>query len=258
MKLDITDTVLSAFSRIASRATLGVIGAMIALFLVLGAGFVAGGALMTVSTFLGGAVMALTFIGYIAGAASLGVGMFRAFDQKDFSKEMFTENILWPFLRLTGTNITIQAFAFTVAYVLLYPILLTGLLGSSVASLGSATGASGLTGMSAGLLAGLGVAGLISLGLILYLVATLILLVPRIAVDDKRLFQALDQSVQSTKGNRLRIIATLLPFVALLVIGAGALSSLGEILGLVVYMIAVIAGSFYTPAILTELNSRLQ
>ena len=258
MKLDVIDTVLSGFSRIASRATLGVIGAMIALFLVIGIGFAAGGALMTVSTVLGGAVMALAFIGYIVGAASLGVGIFRAFDQKDFSKEIFTDNILWPFLRLTGANITIQAFAFTVAYVLLYPILLVGLLGSTAASIGSAAGASGLTGMSAGLMAGLGVAGLISLGIILYLVATLILSVPRIAVDDKRLFQALDQSVQSTKGNRLRIIATLLPFVLLLAVGMAALVALGEILGLLVYTIAVIAGSFYTPAILTELNSRLQ
>lgn len=258
MKLDVIDTVLSGFDRITSRPTLGIIGAMIALFLTIGIVSAIGGALMTVSTILGGIVLLFAFIGYIVGAAALGVGTFRAFDQKDFNKEMFTENILWPFLRITGANITIQAFAFTVAYILLYPILLIGLLGSTAASLGSATGVSGVTGMSAGLLAGLGVAGLISLGIILYLVATLILSVPRIAVDDRRLFQALDESVQSTRGNRLRIIATLIPFVLLLAVAVGALAALGEILGLLVYLVAVIAGSFYTPAILTELNSRLQ
>ncbi|QGA80003.1 glycerophosphoryl diester phosphodiesterase membrane domain-containing protein [Candidatus Nanohalobium constans] len=258
MKLDIVDTVLSSFNRIASKASLGVIGFMIALLVILGAGFTAGAALMTVSTILGGAVMALTLIGYIVGAAALSVGTFRAFDQKDISKSMFTENILWPFLRMTGANITIQAFAFTAAYLLIYPLLLIGVLGGSMAGLGSSSSAASLAGAGTGLLAIGGILGLISLGIILYLLATLIISVPRITVDDKRLFQALDESVQSTKGNRARIIATILPFVVLLVIGGASMALLGEILGTVAYLLTVVVGSLYMPAILTELNSRLE
>lgn len=258
MKLDVIDTIMSGFDRIASKATLGVIGVMIALLILLGGGFAIGGFLMTVSTILGGAVMAITFIGYILGAASLGVGMFRAFDQKDFKTEMFTENIIWPFLRLTGANITIQSFALAITYILVYPIMLIGLLGGSAASLTAATGTSNFTGMGAGLIAGLGLAGLISLGIILYLLATLILSVPRITVDDKRLFQALDESVQTTKGNRIRIIATLVPIVVLMAAGIGSLVALGGLIGMILYLILVIATSFYMPAILTELNSRFE
>ena len=258
MKLDIIDAILSGFNRITSKATLGVIGVMIALFLIVLIGSVGGGALMTVSSILGGLVLLLTAIAYIAGAASLSVGTFRAFDQKDFKTEMFTDNIVWPFLRVTGANLTIQAFAFTIAYLLIYPILAIGLLGGSAASLTAATGAtSGLGSLTGGLLIGVGLAGLVSLGIILYLLAALIISVPRITVDDKRLFQALDESVQTTKGNRIRMIATIAPIFVLFAAGIGALVAVGEIIGLVIYLIAVLAGSFYMPAILTELNSRL-
>lgn len=157
---------------------------------------------------------------------------------------------------MTGANITIQAFIMTVAYLLIYPLLLVGMLGGSLMSIGS-MGAAGAVGGSTGMLALGGILGLIALSIILYILAALIISVPRITVNDKRLFQALDESVQITKGNRLSIIATILPFVALLALGVASLAAIDGILGTAIYGILVLIGSLYMPAILTELNSRL-
>jgi hypothetical protein len=250
MELDIVDTVLSSFSRLSSRATLGVVGAGLALILAVGAGAMAGGALMSTSSILGGLVMLVTFAVYIAGIASISVGALRAFDKEDLSKGMFTENILWPFLRITGANIVTQAFMLTIAYILIYPLLLVGMMGAGAMSMAS-------TGLGAGMgLAG-GIVGIIALSLILYILATLTISVPRIAINDKRLFQALDESVQSTKGNRLRVIATLLPFAALIAVAfAGTFT--GGLLGIAIYLVSVLVASLYFLSLLTELNTRLQ
>jgi hypothetical protein len=251
MELDIVDTVLSSFSRLGSRATLGVIGALLALILALVAGFTAGGALMAVSGILGGLVMLVTFAVYIAGAASISVGALRAFDQEDISKGMFTENILWPFLRMTGSNIVTQAFVFAVVYILVYPLILTGLAG--VGAMGMMAG----TGLSTGMLAGAGVLGLLALLIVLYIMATLTLSLPRIAVNDRRMFQALDESVQSTRGNRLGIIATLLPFAVFMAAAFAGMFS-GGLVGGAIYLVSVLISSLYFLSLLAELNTRLQ
>jgi hypothetical protein len=255
MKLDVLDTIKSSFSRIGSRATLAVVGASILLGLVVLLGLGAGSALMTMSGILGSLVMIVTFGVYITGLASVSVGALRAFNQEDFSKEMFTDNIAWPFLRMTGSHIVIQAFMFTVAYALLYPALLAGMAGSGIMSMAS-TGIS-TTGTGAAIGAGAGLAGVLAFALILYVLSALLLSLPRIAVDNKRLFQALDESVQSTKGNRTRIIAALLPF-AVFMAAAFAGIFTGGLLGGAIYLVSSLVSSIYFLSLLTELNTRLQ
>lgn len=248
MELDIVDTVLSSFSRMGSRATLGVIGAGIALVLALIAGFAAGGALTTVSGVLGGLVMALTFGVYIAGAASISVGALRAFDEEDFSLDMFTENIVWPFLRMTGANIVTQAFIFTAAYILIYPLLILGFMG---------VGAAGMAGISSGLMAGAGIVLTLALLVVLYIMSALTLSLPRIAVNDQRMFQGLDESIQATRGNRPGIIAAMLPFAVLMAAAFAGIFQEG-LIGLIIYAASVLVGSLYYLSLLTELNTRLE
>ncbi|QKQ98677.1 hypothetical protein GKQ38_04090 [Candidatus Nanohaloarchaea archaeon] len=256
MKLDITDTVLSSFERIYSKATLGVIGAGLALLVFLAAGFMLGGALSTVSGVLGGLVMLLTFVAYIAGAGMLTVGALRAFDEETIRKEMFTENILWPFLRILGANITTQAFIIAILYVVLYPLLLVGMMGS-VASMSTAMTGAAATSMMAGLAPLMGVGALIALLLSLYVFASLVLALPRIAVNDSRLFQGLDESVQFTSGNRLRVMVSFIPFVLLMAVAFGGMFQEG-VIGMIIYLLGALIGAFYNLALMTELNERLE
>jgi membrane-anchored glycerophosphoryl diester phosphodiesterase (GDPDase) len=113
------------------------------------------------------------------------------------------------------------------------------------------------TGAGAAIGAGAGLIGVFAFGIVLYILSALLLSLPRIAVDNKRLFQALDESVQSTKGNRLRIIVTLLPF-AVLMAAAFAGIFAGGILGGAVYLVSALVSSIYFLSLLTEINSRLQ
>ena len=253
MKLSVKDTVKSTFDRIASKASLGVAGLTIGLI-----GLVFGGGILTgisvaISPILGAVVGMLTAAVYLGGLVSLTVGSLRAFNQKTVNKEMFTENILWPFLRMAGSNIVLQSFALTAAYLVLYPALLLTM-GASGMMQGTMTGAPDL-GTTA--IAGLGISGGITAVIVLYIFAALSLALPRIAISDKRVFQALDESVQATKGSRLRIAAAILPFAALIGAGLAALFALGEVVGFLVYVALAVISSLYWLALLAELNDKL-
>jgi hypothetical protein len=249
MGLDIVDTVLSSFKRVGSRATLGIAAAALAVLIAVGAGALVSGMLSSVSGVLAAILMVVTGAVYIAGAASISVGALRAFDEKDFSKEMFTENILWPFLRMTGSNIVTQAFIFTAFYILAYPLLLGGTAIGAGALLAGGPGLGAL-----GAVAGVALAIAVIVGL--YAMAALSLSLPRIAVNDTRLFEGLDESVQSTKGDRPRIIATILPAGIFVAIAAAGIFS-GGIPGLAIYLIGVLLAALYYLSLLTELNTRL-
>jgi len=253
MTLEVLQTVKSSFDRIASKASLGVAGLTIGLIAIVMGGATLTGISVALSPVLGAVVGMLTAAAYIGGLVSLSVGSLRAFDQKTVTKEMFTENIIWPFLRITGSNIVLQAFALTVAYLVLYPAILL-IFGATGMMQGTMTGAPQLGDAA---IAGLGVSGGITAILVLYVFAALSIALPRIAISDKRIFQALDESIQATKGSRLQIAATILPFAALLVAGAGALLVLGGILGTLLYMALAVIGSLYWLALLAELNERL-
>lgn len=254
MKLDITDTVLSSFKRIYSKASIGVVGAGLAVLLLMVAGFMIGGALTSVSGVLAGLVMLITFLAYIAGLGMVSIGALRAFNRKTFNMEMFTENVFRPFMRLIGVNITMQAFIFTVFYVTVYPLILVGMMGTmgSISAMTTASTASSFAGMMPLIAAG----GLIAVLLAVYVMASLFVALPRVAVNDSRMFQALDESVQSTSGNRLRVMVTLIPFILLMALAFAGVGSGGAI-GWTIYVLSIIVSILYSLSLVTELNQRL-
>lgn len=250
MKLELTDTVLSSFDRVASKATAGLIGIGIALGALITAGVGTG---VAVGGSISMLIYAVTALVYLAGVAVLTVSSFRAFDQQDLGKEMFTENIIWPFLRMMGCNIVIQSFAFTVLYLIAYPLLLVG--GASSYLLMGAAGTG--TGMSPMLIAGGLAAGIIFIGILLYIMAALTLSLPRISINDRRMFEALDESVQATSGNRAKIIAAFLPVAIFIGGGMASIVLIEGLAGTAAYMALAAIGSFYSLGLLTELNDRL-
>jgi len=253
MSFNISDTVKSTFDRIASKASLGVGSFALGLLIILFLGTAATGAATMVNSALAGIIGLVTAAVYIAGVASLTVGSLRAFDQEELEKGMFTENIVWPFLRMFGSNIIVTHFIYLAVLIVLYPtILLT--MGASGMLEGTAETMPELGNAA---IAGLGISGGITAVVVLYVFAALSLSLPRIAISDKRLFQSLDQSVQVTKGNRLKIAATILPFLALIGIGLTALVALSSILGGLIYLTLVVLGGLYWLALLAELNDRL-
>lgn len=253
MSFNISETIKSTFSRIGSKASLGVGAFTLGILLLLLLGSAATGAATLVSPVLAVVVGLVTFAVYIAGAASLMVGSLRAFDQEAIEKGMFTENILWPFLRMTGSSIILSNFIYLAVILVLYPAALL-----TFGASGLMQGAAETTPeMGATVIASLGIAGGIAVAAALYVFAALSISLPRISISDKRLFQSLDESVQVTKGNRLKIAATIAPFALLLAAAVAALLYLGEILGFLVYIaLAVIAGLYWF-ALLAELNDRL-
>ena len=253
MILDILETVKSAFDRINSKASLGVAGLAIGLITVLFGGLALAGAATLVNPILAGVIGLVIALVYIAGLASMTVGSLRAFDQKTVNKEMFTENILWPFLRMTGSNIVLQAFIFGAAYLVFYPAAILTLGASGMLQAGAET----MPELGTAAMTGLGIAGAITVAAALYVFAALSLSLPRISISDKRLFQSLDESVQATKGKRLKVMVTMAPFVLLLIAALAALLYLGEILGLLVYIALAIIAGLYWLALLAELNDRL-
>lgn len=252
MKLDIVDTVLSGFNRVASKGALGLIGAGILALLTVIIGFRIGGFLIGINAILGGLVMAATFIVYLVEIAAITVGSLRAFDKKDFSSDMFTENIFWPFLRMTGSNLVIQAFIVGAIYLIAYPLMIAGFVG-----MGSAMMGAGSAGALSQFLPALVAVGILAALVALYIFSALSLSLPRISVEDKRMFEALDESVQSTKGNRLRVIATMLPFIAFSVVAVAGLFQ-GGISGIAIYVVSIFLAILYFLSLLAELNTRLR
>jgi hypothetical protein len=131
------------------------------------------------------------------------IGALRGFREGELEKEMFTENLLWPFGRFLGANLVSTVFAYLLALVALLPAI-------GAAGLSGITSASGLSAASA-LVIGLGGLGVIlAVGVFIYVAVTLILAQPLIAVDDRRMFQALDESVRRTKDERASMALALL------------------------------------------------
>lgn len=253
MSLDVTDTISSSFSRLSSKSSLGLIGFILGLMLVVGGGTLAATAATTVSTALAVVIGAAVAVAYLAGVASFTVGSLRVLDEQTVEKESFTENIVWPFLRMTGSNIIVQSFMLMAAYLVLYPALLLGLGTSGLMTMGSET----VPELGTAAYATLGVGGLITAFAALYVLSALSLSLPRIAISDKRMFQSLDESVQATSGLRLKVIATMIPFAALIAIALASIVLVGGIAGTAVYGLTAVIGGLYWLALLAELNERL-
>lgn len=139
-------------------------------------------------------------------AAILGIiatiGGLRSFREGEIQSELFTSNLVWPYGRILGANITTTVFATILGFLFALPALaLIGVLGGSVEAVAGASGP---------VLALTALAGIMGLGAFFYVTVVLLIAQPLVAIDNRRLFQALDESVQRTKGHRSSIFVALL------------------------------------------------
>lgn len=172
------------------------------------------------------------------------IGALRAFREGELKREMFTENILATIGRILGANLTNAVFAYGVAMLLLAPAVY-------LAALSGITAASGLSGASAAVLVALGVGGILGVGAAAYIAVAFLLAQPLIAIDDRRMFQALDESIQRTKGERLSIFLAL----AILFLGYTVIAVLVAIAGSFVNeMVAGAATTLVVAPLLTSLS----
>lgn len=196
-------------------------------------------------TAAGAAISILAGVGGILAT----LGGLRSLREDEVALENFRENLIWPVGRIVGANLIIAGLAYLVSFLFFIPAVAFAL-------------TSGITSLAALNTAGAGVLILGALGALLgvaaffYVSVSLILAQPFIAIDDKRMFQALDDSVQKTKGNRLGIFATLLGlilvyigFSAILMIGGSVVSET-----VATAAVSIIGGSVMAPVSLKILE----
>lgn len=129
------------------------------------------------------------------------LGSLRSFNSGELEKEYFTDNLTWPIIRLAGANIVITAFA-VLAFVPL-GVLSSFIGGTAIAEAGAAAIIVGLTGIT------------LSFPAFFYAVLALCLSLPEVAVKNRRMFEALDSSVQRTKGQKKYMTLALTPVIVL-------------------------------------------
>lgn len=245
MALDAIDTIKSTFGSLKTDAGMKVLGLLFVVQLAnMGSTYLAsmGTAMMVVS--------GLISLGVAAGMLLISVGAFRSFDSEELNSDQYTSNILWPIIRITGANAVTTIFAYGLALLALLPALgVAGIAGS-----GMSTGAVG----SSIIGAVLGLGGLVlGFAAFFYIFLMLTVSIPMIAVDDKRIFQALDRSVQRTKGSKVSMFLSALPVGLLYLLGIGAIIGLTGPATATLGPVAALATSVVTAVIVTLLFSLL-
>ncbi len=261
MSLDVVDTIKSTFGSLKTDAGMKVLGLLFVIQLVnMGSSFLVemGTAAAVLSGLIAlGAGVAMVFIT---------VGAFRSFDSGKVESDQYTSNILWPVVRITGANLVTTIFAYGLAFVALLPAIIAGgLTGIGMSSVGA--------GMAAGSTLIMGLVGIVGalLGLVafFYVFLTLTVSVPIIAVEDSRLFEALDRSVQRTKGNKISMFLAALPvgllyLVGMIIVVAGSESMTGApttqttspVIALLTSVITAVTGTLFF-SLLNEYHQRL-
>ncbi|WP_414837653.1 hypothetical protein ACK3SF_05280 [Candidatus Nanosalina sp. VS9-1] len=194
-----------------------------------------------------GISVALSLVAALVGVIST-IGGLRAFREGEFSKEMFTENLVWPFGRILGANITTAILAYALGFLFILPAGILAMLSGAATPSGVAA--------SGGLTMILGILGLImGLGAFFYVTVALILSQPLLAIDDRRLFQALDESIQRTKGHRSSIFVALLGLVLVYLLLWAVFAAIGAVGPDFITMLGLlVVGPIVTSASLSLLN----
>lgn len=189
-----------------------------------------------------GPAAVLGLIGGLAGIAGT-IGGLRSLREDNVRLENFTSNLVWPFGRVLGANIVTAVFAYAVSLIFLAPAFVVGL-SSGITSV------SGLTGAGTGVLVLAALGALLGVGAFFYVSITLILAQPFVAIDNMRMFEALDESVQKTRDNRLTIFTTFLGLIVVY-IGVAAViaivSSFGPSTQLVQTGVSTVLGAVMAP-----------
>lgn len=205
MGIDVADTVKSTFGSLNTATGLKVIGLLFVIQLanMLSTTLYTAG---TAAALLGGVVTVLSVIA----ALFVAVGALRSLDSGSFRKEQYLEHVTWPATRLIGANLVTGLFAYGIGALIALPIAaIASLTGMGVVTTGSLLGTV-LTAVALGL----GAAAFV------FILLTLVASLPMVATGDRRMFEALDLSVQRTHGNRNSMFLALLPVIALYIAGA--------------------------------------
>jgi hypothetical protein len=201
MALDAINTIKSTFGSLKTGVGMKILGLLFVVQLVnMGTG------MMIVSVLISPAVLLLIMVGAL-----------RSFDSGELTKDQYTNNIVWPLI-----------FAYGVALFALPPVVLVSVLaGAGLSSLGAGAVAGGSI-----LSALLGIAGLVlAIGAFFYLFLMLTVSVPMIAIEDNRIFEALDRSVQRTKGEKISMFLAALPVGLIYFIGIIPLAAMAPTTG---------------------------
>ena len=148
---------------------------------------------------------ALSTLGGLLGVV-VTIGGLRSLRDQEVTLENFRENLVWPFGRIAGANLVTAVLAYVVAFIFLGPAALAALT-SGITSL------TALTTANAAVLALGALGGILGLTAFIYISLALILAQPFIAINDQRMFDAMDNSIQSTKGSRPNILMTFLGYI---------------------------------------------
>lgn len=252
MGIDAVDTAKSTFGSLNTETGLKVISLLFVIQLanLLGTMMFQSGSTMAA---LGGLLTVLAAVASVL----VTLGALRSFDSGSFEKGHYTENLLWPIGRLAGVNVTTTLFAYGIGVVAALPaVVATALTGTSLS--GGLSGAS----ITMALLVILGMA--LGVAAFIYVFLTLIVSVPMVAADDRRMFESLDLSVQRTSGQTTSMLFAALPLIALYLVSmafmAAATPSQGTTinpaLGAVSSLLSsVVAATFFS--LVTEYNQRL-
>lgn len=169
-----------------------------------------------------GVSVAISLVAALLGIVAT-IGGLRSLREDEVQREFFTENLLWPFGRILGANITTAVLAYGVGILFILP--------AGILAMLSGAGTPEAIASSGGLTLALGALGaLMGLGAFFYATVTLLLAQPLVAIDNKRMFQALDESVQRTRGHRSSIFVALLGLalayvaIALVIAGVGTVA----------------------------------
>lgn len=257
MALNATDTIKSALGSLKT----GVGIKLIAIFLLIQLVNLGNQMLMT-----SGNALISRVIGFLVGVAGLlaMLGAFRSLDQEQLKTEYFTTELLHPIKRVIGAQITSTIFVVLALAPAIIGAMLLGLspIGAAVAS--------GLLSGLGGVGAALGAVTIIaSIFLFFYALLALILSIPEVIIDNNRMFEALDNSVLRTKGEKFNMFLALIPVMLIQVItvgftaasgAAGASTGAAANPGPLVLIVTSVLGSINAVlayATLVEFNQRL-
>ncbi len=184
------------------------------------------------------------------------IGGLRSLRDEEFDLDNFKQNLLWPIGRIAGSNIVSVIFAYLVALLFIAPAALAALTSG-------VTSVAGLAGASAGVLALGGLGAILGVAAFIYVSVTLILAQPFVAIDNMRMFEALDKSIRSTKDNRLNIFLAFVGY-GLANLALGALFGVIALVGPQIVadaLVTIVIGSVMAPVglkILEEFSRELE
>lgn len=193
------------------------------------------------STNLSAAALILSLVATVLGVMGT-IGGLRCFRDGEFDLDNFGTNLAWPFGRLLGSNLIAGVLAYAVAFIFVGPAVLAAITSGI-------TSVSGLTAAGAGIIALGAIGAILGLAAFIYISLALMLAQPFIAVDDMRMFEALDASIQRTRGSRLSIFTALLGLIAayMTLLAVAALISLAAPEIVAQALSTVVLGAVMTP-----------